>query len=571
MQNSTPDYSRKFSPPNNMSPSVTEWCHGKSSTTWLQIHNKLRTVNLASDKCVGPSFRCPKLLFWACALLSACLLQGCSSCRPKLQDEYIRADLTLGMCNVIEEYRRSIIPRTMQRHDIPGLSIALFDRDTLLWTAGFGYTDTKREKAFTSETISAIMSLSKTFTALAVMTAVRDGLVELDAPIIEYYPQFIVNSRFEDYPQNKITLRHLLSHTSGLEQSAPVGNIRDASFCTLEQHVQSISNTWMRHKVGEKYLYGDIGYDLAAYIIQLRSGKTFSKYLEEQVFSALNMPNCSADPEFVRSHTNRAVGHMRGVRQLPLAPDVPMDGAGGVYANARELARLGQFFLNGGKVAGKTVLDEPLVKTMVTPSIRKESYGLGINISRDCNATCRLHHNGGGLGFISGLSWYPEYDMGVLVLYNSDYPLGLPDIFLKLINNKLIEKRQAFGSLSGINTSGPPDLLRPYRPLDPDTFTRFKPAWRKYTGTYNYSLRGWKLGTAAKLLFALGVTTGYTHLKVYEKDGYLYVDSLAVQDSDDGGRLDEHRPGLFFTPTGKCLDLRGPRLAWQNYEIMKIR
>jgi hypothetical protein len=65
------------------------------------------------------------------------------------------------------------------------------------------------------------------------------------------------------------------------------------------------------------------------------------------------------------------------------------------------------------------------------------------------------------------------------------------------------------------------------------------------------------------------VTTEVTHLKVYEKDGYLYVDSIVFHD-DDGGRLDEHLPGLFFTPTGKCLDLRGPKLTWQNWRIKKV-
>jgi hypothetical protein len=60
-----------------------------------------------------------------------------------------------------------------------------------------------------------------------------------------------------------------------------------------------------------------------------------------------------------------------------------------------------------------------------------------------------------------------------------------------------------------------------------------------------------------------------THVKVFEKDGYPYVDSY-VYHEDDGGRLDEYLPGLFFTPSGKCLDLRGPVLGWQNWRIQKV-
>lgn len=515
--------------------------------------------------------RCGKLLLLSCVLVSVYFISGCSNYSQKLQDEYIRPGLSEGMCRVVDEYRQSIIPETMKKHKIPGLSIALFDRDNLLWIAGFGYTDHNRKTPFTPETISAIMSLSKTFTATAVMAAVQDGLVELDVPIIEYWPEFTINSRFEDDPQKKITLRHLLSHTSGIGQIAPVGNLRDASCGTFEKHVQSVSNTWLRHKVGEKYFYGDIGYDLAAYIIQIRSGQPWAEYLKEKVFTPLNMPNCSVDPEFIRNHPNRAVGHMRNVKQLPLAGDVPMHGAGGVYANARELTRFAQFFLNWGKVDGQTVLDENLVKAMVTPSIHNKNYGLGISILHDYHGTYQLAHSGGGLGFVSGMHWLPEYGIGVLVLYNSDYQRGLDDIFLKLINEKAIERSESFEIPSGENISSNSDEPVTYQPLDPNTFTRFKPAWRKYIGTYKYILGGWKLDTAARVLFALGVTNEYTHMKVYEKDGYLYIDSIIIHGSDDGGRLDEYLPGLFFTPTGRCLDLRGPKLTLQNFQIKKIR
>jgi hypothetical protein len=211
--------------------------------------------------------RCGKLLLLSCVLVSVYFISGCSNYSQKLQDEYIRPGLSEGMCRVFDEYRQSIIPETMKKHKIPGLSIALFDRDSLLWTAGFGYTDHNREIPFTPETISAIMSISKTFTATAVMAAVRDGLVELDVPIIEYWPEFTINSRFEDNPQKKITLRHLLSHTSGLAIEAPVCNIREASYLSLEEHVQSVSDTWLRHKVGERHSYSGFGYDLVAYIL----------------------------------------------------------------------------------------------------------------------------------------------------------------------------------------------------------------------------------------------------------------------------------------------------------------
>ena len=130
-----------------------------------------------------------------------------------------------------------------------------------------------------------------------------------------------------------------------------------------------------------------------------------------------------------------------------------------------------------------------------------------------------------------------------------------------LIDENLTQKNESIEAPSG--------EYRPWQPPDPNTFTPFKPEWNKYIGTYKYILSGWKATTSMRIALALGLTTKYTHVKVFEKDGYLYVDSLVFHD-DDGGRLDEHLPGLFFTPTGKCLDLRGPKLTWRNCRIRKV-
>jgi CubicO group peptidase (beta-lactamase class C family) len=494
------------------------------------------------------SFAC--VLFWFCG--------GCNTIRPKLQDEYIRPGLSEGMCSVFDKYRQSI-PKIMSEDKVPGLSLALVDREGILWAAGFGYTDYNRKTPVTTETIFAICSMSKTITAVAVMVAVQDGLLELDVPIIEYFPQFTVNSRFEENPEQKITLRHLLSHTSGIAHEAPVGNGREPSYGTLEEHVLSVSDTWLRHKVGEGWSYSGLGYDLIAYIIQIQSGQPFAKYVRDKVFTPLHMPNCSVDPEFIRNHSNRAIGHMPYVKRLPLTTDVPWIGAGGVYASAKEMARFVQFFLNGGKVDGQTILDESTITSMVTPLIHSKPYGLGIGIYP--NRYVHLGHSGSGVGFWSTMFWLPEYGIGGVYLYNSEYHNHSFSISDALIEGNLVQKNKSFEIPSG--------ECRARQLLDPNTFTRFKQEWKKYIGTYKYYMSGWELSTAARIALALGLTTKFTHVKVFEKDGYLYVDSHIYQDND-GGRLDEYLPGLFFTPSGKCLDLRGPKLTWQNWRIKKV-
>ena len=248
----------------------------------------------------------------------------------------------------------------------------------------------------------------------------------------------------------------------------------------------SVSDTWLRHKVGARHSYSGFGYDLVAYILQRQSGQPFAKYLEDKVFVPLSMPKCSVDAESIRNDPNRAIGHMPIVKQIPLAVDVPWVGAGSVYANAKGLARFVQFFLNGGKADGKTILDQRLITNMMIPSIRSKNYGLGIEILH-INGHYALGHAGGGLGFLSGMYWLPEYEFGIVSLVNSeDVKQSLSGLVTDLIDENLFKKNELFEIPSG--------EYQAYQPIDPNTFTPFKPEWKKYIGTYKYIMgSAWKL------------------------------------------------------------------------------
>lgn len=499
-----------------------------------------------------------------CCLAVFLFFKGCRV-NPRLQDEYTRPGLSQGMNGVFNEYRESI-PKMMAEQKIPGLSIAVVDRDGILWTSGFGHTDFDQKMLVTRDTLFWVCSMSKTFTATAVMCAVQDGLVELDEPIITYLPDFMVNSSFEADPQKKITLRHLLNNTSGLAHEATVGNSREPSYATLEEHVKSISDTWLRQPVGAKYCYSGLGFDLTAYIVQIRSGKPFSDYLKEKVLSPLDMPNSSLDAEVIRNHPNRAIGYYPHVKKLPLPSEVPYVGAGGVYTSAKELAQFVQFHLNQGMVSGQTILEERLVKEMCTSSSTTQFYGLGINIIK--KTTVNLFHAGAGFGFRTYMIWLPEYGIGCLVLTNSEYHGNSPwdfgnSVLHKLvIEKKLVEKRYLFDIPPHKAVEGKKREIITYPRPYQDSFTPYKSTWKKYVGTYRYMMSGWKLHTYAQIGLALGYSNSDTHLEICENNGYLEI---------DGTRLDEHQPGLFFTNEGECLDFRSPVPTWRNFKMKKIK
>ena len=124
---------------------------------------------------------------------------------------------------LIQKYRQ-LIPQLMAQQDIPGLAVAVVDDTGMLWAEGFGFTDNDHKIHITPDTIFSVQSISKNFTAAAILLAVQDGLLDLDVPVTTYLPDFTVHSIFEEHPERKITLRMLLSHTAGFTHEAPIGN-----------------------------------------------------------------------------------------------------------------------------------------------------------------------------------------------------------------------------------------------------------------------------------------------------------------------------------------------------------
>ena len=190
--------------------------------------------------------------------------------------------------SIIEDYNQRI-PAIMREEKIPGLSIALVDDQQVLWSAGFGVTEKGGRTPVVTKTLFSIQSMSKSVTATAVMLAVQDGLVDLDTPITTYLPYFHVNSIFEEQPEKKITLRMLLSHTAGFTHEAPVGSNFDRPNHTFEEHIASISDTWLLFPVGSRFSYSNLGIDMAGYILQERSGLPFTQYVKRKgVYTAGN-------------------------------------------------------------------------------------------------------------------------------------------------------------------------------------------------------------------------------------------------------------------------------------------
>lgn len=468
-----------------------------------------------------------------------------------------------GISSIIAEYRQEI-PIRMTIEQVPGLAIAVVDDQGILWSEGFGYTDWDRATPVTADTLFSIQSMSKSFTATAAMFAAQDGLVDLDAPITAYLPDFHIHSIFEEHPEQKITLRMLLSHTAGLVHEAPVGGNSDLPGATFEEHIASISDTWLRSPVGSRYDYSNLGIDLAGYILQVRSGMPFTQYVQEKVLSPLGMSSSTLEINQVRATPGRAIGHT----QLPLRPPIGwlLIPSGGVWTTANDMARYLQFHINEGALGGTRLLRQDLAETMYTPpnpAALTAKYALGIGVSDD-QGTRRMEHGGGGFGFESYMIWYPELKLGAAVLTNADSSDLRYQICNEVLNSVIADALPVYHARAGMVpavqpaygpiVSGPAILtdsalsdLIASKALPLDEAARQR----------RHALAGYYVG------IQWGFPSGMVQVK--ENNG-----ALTAMMMGQTAALTEVQPGLFFDPQGNFYDMNQLAADAPNRQLIKV-
>jgi CubicO group peptidase (beta-lactamase class C family) len=472
---------------------------------------------------------------------------------------------------VIAKYRTRI-PELMAEQRIPGLAVALVSADQALWVEGFGHLDGPNSAPVTADTIFSVQSMSKLFTATAVMQAVAAGRLDLDVPITTYLPEFIVHSAFEEHPERKITLRMLLSHTAGFTHEAPVGNNNELDPGAFDAHVRSISDTWLRFPAGTGYAYSNLGIDLAGYILERVEGKPFPDLMRDSLLVPLGMDHSTFDWTAIRSTANRAVGLVSPYPQPPL--DVPMTAAGGLYTSAADLARFLRFQLNDGSLDGRVVLDPKWMDEMrVVPAPRAGAlagYALGVvrhRWNRWEEAPDLFEHGGGGFGFLSDLWWLPQLGIGIAVLTNSQDHQLQGDLALSILGDLVTEPGQYRDRLLALpNRPGAVDpslsFVPPAALADLVAGAAMPPTgdeaarWAALSGTYREP--------------AWGVIS-----PIGPPDRFLVAAGVPYFETVEGGAVVRHRlvevtRDVFLADNGETLDLSGSIPRWRGLRLVRV-
>lgn len=292
-------------------------------------------------------------------------------------------------------------------------------QDALILKA-YGKADAEGDVPATVDTVFPIGSDTKQFTAAAMLQLRDQGKLNLDDEITNWLPDFETRG-------NKVTLRHLLGHTSGITDLVEMPELRAMQLMrnpkvTREDVYKVISRYAFMFPTGTMQLYSNSNFWLLGLIVEKASGMTYEEYVEKKIFEPLGMTRsmyCNNSETVPR----RAYGHgLRNgvkpfVRVMPIVHTATY-AAGAICSTAQDLITWLQA-LHGGKVLTPTSYTE-----MMTPSRLNDGtslrYSMGLFVGEDSHGLKFIGHDGGGFGFSSQTRWYPDARMAVVVLTNSE-------------------------------------------------------------------------------------------------------------------------------------------------------
>ena len=325
------------------------------------------------------------------------------------------------------------IEEQMARLQMPGVALAIVEGDQIVHLRGFGRARPGGD-APCAQTPFALGSLTKSFTALAVMQLVEQGKIELDAPVQRYLPWFRVA---EPHASAQMTVRHLLNQTSGLPQLPGLLALADfdESPGATERQARALSTVKITRPVGSAFEYSNLNYNLLGLIVEVAGGVPYADWVREQIFAPLGMKH-SFTTQAEGKQNGLAVGHQYWFAVPVAAPNLPMPSgslpSGQLISSAEDMAHYLSAFLNGGRCGDAQVLSSDGMAELLrgvaeyrTMGIEVGKYAMGWFVT-ETGQTTTIWHSGTLPDFSSYMALLPAQKRGVILLFNADHHMMMP-------------------------------------------------------------------------------------------------------------------------------------------------
>ncbi|MEU6798225.1 serine hydrolase domain-containing protein [Nonomuraea wenchangensis] len=300
----------------------------------------------------------------------------------------------------VDAYVRDAVATT----GLPGVSVVVTHGGQVVHAAGYGHDSEGRP--VTAGMPMRVASVSKAFTATAVMTLVERGKIRLDDPVAAQLPGF----RMADPRAARVTVRQLLNQTSGLSDTTVDINALEET-TTLADYTARLSGGRLRAEPGTRWEYCNVNYDLAARLVEVAGGRDFGTYLRERVFGPLGMTSSAVSDQVVRP----ADGYNSVYGAWLPRPELPAflngSGSGGVVTTANDMGK----WLIAQTGDGRPVVGKRSLETMHTPAAVRP-YGMGWGVEEE---TGQLVHSGNLFTYTAVAALSPRTGYGFAVMSNS--------------------------------------------------------------------------------------------------------------------------------------------------------
>jgi len=299
--------------------------------------------------------------------------------------------------------------------DAPGLAIMVIRRGDVLYEAGYGLADVHEKTPIGSTTLFCIASLTKPFTAMAIMILAEAGKLGYDDPITRFLPE--VPGSYQ-----KVTIRHLLTHTGGIPDyyAEVYSRFRDRLPTNRDALGVLKESNGPRFEPGERYEYSNAGYELLALIIERAAGKPYADFLRRRIFEPLGMNDTRVVGRSGVGVENRARGYRAWVwgSEPELFEADPLNalvGAGGIYSTLEDLYRWDQA-LYGEKLVSRDTLEQAFRPAVAADgALLPAGYGWLVSSYRGQKL---VYQTGRWLGFRSAMFRLPSAEFTVIILAN---------------------------------------------------------------------------------------------------------------------------------------------------------
>ena len=330
----------------------------------------------------------------------------------------------------------TFVNKVLKDWNAPGVSIAVVEKNKVIFTGGFGYRDVEKKLPVTENTLYAIGSCTKAFTAAIIGMLAKEGKVDMDKPVRNYLPELKFKN---EYANDHVTLKDMMSHRTGLPRHDMSWYGSSASRKELIERIQYLEPT---AELRERYQYNNFMFLAQGVVIEKVTGKSWEDNMRERIFIPLGMTTSNFSVKDMASSSDASLAYaMVKDTVLKVIPYRNIDAigpAGSVNSTAKDMAKWLITWINDGRYNGTVIVPstyrhQAITLQMVTgggmpgpenPDVHFTGYGFGWGMS-SYRGHYRVEHGGGIDGFISTTSFFPSDSIGIFVVSNQGQPVSV--------------------------------------------------------------------------------------------------------------------------------------------------